>query len=475
MIDRAVGLVYAPGLEPLLEPPGLVDVLEIEPEVFWWECAGVAGPERFAVHRQAWEYVRALPRPKLVHGVGFAVGGTVAPEPDHLPLWRRCVAELGALWSSHHLAFNWFGPPEARRFAGFFLPPRQTDDGVRAAVASIRAIAAELACPFAVETGVNYLAPRPDELDDGDFVARVVRGTGCHLLLDLHNLWCNQRAGRQSIEAYLAALPLDRVIEVHLAGGFSLDGYWLDAHAALPPDELLAIFADVAPLLPEARAVCFEVLAPFVPRLGLDETAGMLEKVRAIWSRPRGRRTVTGRVAPVADAVADGGGSSAAEWECVLGSLVAGATLPGPMGAELAAELSADPAIALLVKLAVQGRAGMIADGLPLTTRLLVLALGPDETTALLTRFCRDEPPRAFASVECESFASWLGAQELAVDNLADAIAFDLAAGKAESLGIPVDVDLAIDPIHLRDALARLELPAGGDQRFCVTVTPNMG
>jgi uncharacterized protein len=454
MLDRAVGLVYTPGLEPLLRTPGLVDVVEIEPELFWYERDG-----EVACHRAAWSRVVALPLPKLMHGVGTAVGGT--RPPAHGALWLRCLEQLGAEWASHHLAFNWFGDPA--RFAGFFLPPRQTDDGVRAAAASIRAVSDALPCAFAVETGVHYLRPRPDELPDGEFVARVCRAADCAVLLDLHNLWTNQRNGRQSIDAYLAALPLDRVIEVHVAGGFALDGYWLDAHSGAPPDPLLDVLDEVLPHLPAVRAVCFEVLAPYVPALGLDAAAAVLERIRRAWSRLRGRISTT--MAAPAPPIA---GPSPRIWEDTLGALAIGDAPDSP----LARELAADPGIALLAKLVAQGRAGMVTAALPVTIRLLILALGPDASFALLERFWRAEPPQPFASAEAEALAAWLAAQDLGVPHLADALAFDLASGRAESTGAPVEVELTIDPRALCEALGRGELPGGEPARVFATVTP---
>ena len=78
--------------------------------------------------------------------------------------------------------------------------------------------------PFAVEIGVNYLRRRSDELSDGEFVTKVVEGANCGIILDLHNLWTNEMNGRQSIEDFLRQIPLERVWEIHLAGGYEEDG-----------------------------------------------------------------------------------------------------------------------------------------------------------------------------------------------------------------------------------------------------------
>ena len=147
------------------------------------------------------------------------MGGTLPPDPAQLPPFLRTIEALQPPWVSEHLSFNRARGPGGVYNTGFLLPPRQTTEGIRSAVRSIRAMADAIGLPFAVETGVNYLHQREDELDDGRFVAEVVEGADCGLLLDLHNLWANQRNGRQAIEEYLAQLPLERVWEVHLAGG----------------------------------------------------------------------------------------------------------------------------------------------------------------------------------------------------------------------------------------------------------------
>lgn len=81
----------------------------------------------------------------------------------------------------------------------------------------------------------------------------------CGILLDLHNIYCNALNGRQSVEQFLSALPLERVWELHVAGGFEVDGYWLDAHSGAIPPPLHAICAYVVPSLPQLKAIVFEL------------------------------------------------------------------------------------------------------------------------------------------------------------------------------------------------------------------------
>ena len=256
--DLGVGIVYFPGLDALFRAnASLVDVIEIEPQTLW-RCRAAG---RYEADRDVVAGIAALPQRKLVHGVGCPVGGSVPPEEEQIALFVEAICDFGAPWASEHLSFNRAYGKAGAFNAGFLLPPLQTPDGAEAAAASARALATRLPVPFAVETGVNYLRRRDGEMSDGAFVAAVAEDADCGILLDLHNLWANQRNGRQPVREFLSEIPLERVWEVHLAGGFPYAGYWLDAHSGAMPPELAELARELVPLLPNVHAILFEMLA----------------------------------------------------------------------------------------------------------------------------------------------------------------------------------------------------------------------
>ncbi len=108
--------------------------------------------------------------------------------------------------------------------------------------------------PIAFENPVSYLPPHPAEIPDGEFAAEVAEAADCGILLDLHNLLCNERNGRQSVAEYCRSIPLERVWEIHLAGGQLERGFWLDAHSGIVEPALLEIVAELVPRLPALRA-----------------------------------------------------------------------------------------------------------------------------------------------------------------------------------------------------------------------------
>ena len=226
---------------------------------------------------------------------------------------------------------------------------------MEALASGIRALRSAVPLPLALETGVNYLHRRPGELPDGEFVARTVEAADCGLLLDLHNVFTNARNGRQAVEDYLAQIPLERVWEMHLAGGVWHDNYWLDAHSGPIPDELFRIAEQLVSMLPNLRAIIFEIYPTFVPLVGLDAIRHEIHRLRSLWE---GRRSVETKSTPAywPQGAAPSVALNSEAWERALGRLVTGQTAEN----DLQRELASDPSIALVRGLIHEFRASMI-------------------------------------------------------------------------------------------------------------------
>jgi uncharacterized protein len=279
-----VGVVYAPGLEPLLEAGAdVVDVLELEPQTFWF----TDGPDGYRIDPRVLPRFADWPGAVLIHGVGFPVGGSVGVDAAAVAPFVAMIEALGAPWCSEHLSFNRAPEPGGPRNAGFLMPPLQTAAGVDVAVRNITELTARLPVPFAFETGVNYLQPLPGELPDGEFFATVAERADCGLLVDLHNLWANERNGRQPVADVLAALPPERIWELHVAGGQEFQGYWLDAHSGYVPGPVMELAADLIARLPNLGAVNFELMPDYIAAngLSLDRIIGQLAELRAAFER----------------------------------------------------------------------------------------------------------------------------------------------------------------------------------------------
>jgi uncharacterized protein (UPF0276 family) len=400
-LDLGVGLIVVPGLDLIWDEIGdLVDVVEVEPQTMWRprQAGG------WDIITKAFDWVAGLPVPRLVHGIGFPVGGCEPPDPAGVALTAACASRLGAAHWSEHLSFSQAAVAGRRTEGGFLLPPAQTPAGVEAAVAHIAAYQAAAKLPFGVETGVNYLRPRDGELSDGAFVAAVAGQADCGILLDLHNLLANERNGRQPVRDVLAELPLERVLEVHVAGGVELGGYYLDAHVGGPDDELLALTAAVLPRLPSVRAVMFEVVPESLAVLGAAGMRGVLTELHRICDGspsavvadgPRQRPEV--RVAPASPEQR----RAARDWESALVGYTSRARDDRPAD---------DPGLDLLRELADAARLGELTVARADQLTPLIREHGLVATRRLLHRYLGACPPQRWRADEAAQFDAWLAA-----------------------------------------------------------------
>ncbi len=465
--ELGVGVNWFPGLDPVLKAnEGLIDVLEVEPQSFWRRKKDATG---LVLDRPSLEGIRLRKVPKLVHSVAFPIGGTVAPSAGDLEQVSAIARELAAPWLSEHLSFNRVADESGTWHSGFLLPPRQTMAGVDAAVASARALTASLPAPLAIETGVNYLRPRADELPDGEFVARVAEATDCGILLDLHNVWTNERNGRQSLADYIDQLPLERVWEIHVAGGHSHRGFWLDAHSGVVPAELMELAARIIPRLPNLKAIVFELFPAYFPKVGGIEYRSQLEELHRLWDR---RNTKTSARSPVRqDPPASDPEPTPIDWEQTLARL----TVHRPCSAPLADELRHDPGLAVIREMVERFRGSMVVRTLRLSSRLIMLERGTGYLEQLLAEFWRTHPPQPFALDEAQAFAAFLREHKPYVPFLPEVLEYDCAVIAVALDGEERSVPFGADPLPLLRALGAGRRPPEVTRgTFEIRLTPDL-
>jgi uncharacterized protein len=449
-----VGMVYWPTLDPLLlAPDSPIDLIEVEPQTLWHKVADPQAP--YVVDDSVIQHLRALPQAKILHSVGLPVGGQSLPNPEQLPLLSRFSRDIGALWASEHLSFNRVDSLDGSWDTGFLLPPLQNQFGLNAAVANIQTLQSHLSVPLLVETGVNYLQPQAQEWSDGEFVAAVSTTADCGILLDLHNIWTNQLNGRQSVTEFLAQLPLERVVEMHVAGGEEYEGYWLDAHNGLVQPELMELARWVVPQLPSLRAIIFEVSPLLIEKVGLDLIHRQLAELQSIWAL-RQTNVLPQRVVgqrPQSDITID-------RWTETLGVMTTRQVLAQ---SNLEQRLAADPGLGILQYLISSARSGTVVNALPWTSELLFVHIGGLTYQQLFKDFWQVSPPRMFGGEEAADFASYLQSRALDVPYLSDVLAYEQAQIQSAYSGREVTIHCQSDPLLIIQALAAGTVPENLD------------
>lgn len=465
-LDLGVGIVVFPDLLPLLDDIGdLVDLYEVEPQTYWLPSADTTSPWR--PDFGAYEEIVGRGRPVLAHGVSAPVGSAHLPDARTVDLFATCVSSLGAVGASEHLSFNQTMLEGIRVEAGVFLPPCPTQAGVECAVSAIEQYKNRLDVPFSVETGVNYLRPVAGELPDSIFTARVVEGADCGILLDLHNLWCNQLNGRERVVDVLDRLPLERVSEIHLAGGLRLGTHHLDAHSALTPPELLELTESVLPRLVNVRAVVFEIMPTFLGRIGLEPLLEHLSALQRMVARARrGHRIPHPPVAlpdpPAKTSSVDALSVDPRDWEQTL--VAAALNRHTQLTDHQLAEVASDPAVTVMGHLVDSGRRGRVTAAARLSIRLLLASAGPAAVDAMFDDYCASTFPCLWGHDEGVRFLDWLETfPHRQVAHLSDAIEIDRALLDIAAGADPQELTLTCDPTDLARPLeAGNKVPTGG-------------
>lgn len=441
--EVGVGILHTPELAQRLGDRLLDIAVEVDPCATWRPI----GDDAFAVPDDELLALRSYVGGMLVHGGGDPVGGTVGASPGVLDAFARSIVAMRPPWVSERFAFNRYATPDGVRDTGIVLPQLQCDEAVGVAVARLAALRSRAGRPVAFETSSSYLRVQPWELPDGDVIAAIAEEADCGIVLDLHAIYANALNNRQPLDELIAALPLARVIEVHLAGGRSHGGYWLDAHCSTTPFELRALAELVIPRLPNLKAIVFELVGRYgdrIDELALTDEIAWLQWLWSVRGHEAGigvrrRRTPTARRdMPAPEA-----------WESTLGELVRG-RVPG---GTLARSLAADPGVAIYRELLSRKRRSAITDALPWTLGALRLCAGPEHARATIDRLLHECPPAFIDASEALHFAAALA--DLPLDPLVrDTLALECASLRARNEGIAHRVQIQHDPTELFAALA---------------------
>jgi uncharacterized protein (UPF0276 family) len=206
--------------EILARAPAL-DFVEISPENYM----GRGGYYDAALDRASGLW------PIVTHGLTMSLGGTDPLREDYLAELRAFLDRVESPWHSDHLCFSTSGGVVLHDL----LPIPFKEAEVTRVADRIRRAEDALGRPMAIENVSFYLHPGKREMSEAEFIARVCDAADCKLLLDVNNAWVNATNFGFDVDAFMRTVPLDRVVQVHVAGhDWFTEGEW--ALSTRPPD-----------------------------------------------------------------------------------------------------------------------------------------------------------------------------------------------------------------------------------------------
>lgn len=285
-----IGLPYFARLPPDLYHPDVVDFVEVTPETLCREHAD--GGRRPSLRLLPQQFARARRAcgdlPIVIHGVELSIGSAHGWNAAYLEMLDDFQAAWPFCWHSEHLGFQTVAAGGRVLNVGVPLPLPFTGEAARLVANRCSAILQRYRVPFLLENAAYYLADLPadpDVVDQEGLLRHIMRVSGCGQLLDLHNLHCNAVNLGLDERRSIANTDLERVIEIHVAGGSWSDGYLMDAHDGCVPERVWELLDETLPRAPNVAGVVFELLEEHAVTLGVERIVEQLDRARTIWRR----------------------------------------------------------------------------------------------------------------------------------------------------------------------------------------------
>ncbi len=200
------------------ETPAALRWLEVHPENYLWRGG-------------RYETLLATARarfPILTHGLTMCFGSVEPFDRAYLRALRRMLEELRVPWHSDHLCFSGIDG----QFAHDLLPLPLNRESIQVAVDRVKEAQDALGAPIAIEHVSFYATPPGSTMDEVCHLVEVLERADARLLLDVNNVFVNSQNHGFDPRAFIDRIPMERVVQLHIAGHYVRpDGFRIDTHA----------------------------------------------------------------------------------------------------------------------------------------------------------------------------------------------------------------------------------------------------
>ncbi|HEX2940333.1 MAG TPA: DUF692 domain-containing protein [Rhodopila sp.] len=187
-------------------------VLEQKPPVGWMEVH----PENYMGAGMPLRYLEAIRRdyPISLHGVALSLGSADGLNDTHLARLRSLAERIEPGLVSEHMSWS----IADGTYLADLLPLPMTQEALDVVCRNIDAAQSYLRRRILLENPSSYLRYHHSTIPEWEFIAEVARRTGCGILCDVNNIYVSSYNHGFDPSAYLMALPIGSVGEIHLAG-----------------------------------------------------------------------------------------------------------------------------------------------------------------------------------------------------------------------------------------------------------------
>ncbi|EPV9122218.1 DUF692 domain-containing protein [Pseudomonas aeruginosa] len=196
-----------------LKPEHFREILETKPDIGFFEVHA----ENYMVAGGPFHHYLGLIRahyPLSIHGVGLSIGGESALDEAHLGRLASLIDRYQPAMFSEHLAWSSHGGA----YFSDLLPAPYTAASLQRVCDHVDQVQSHLNRRMLLENPSTYVEFASSTMCEGDFLAEIIRRTGCGLLLDVNNVYVSCINHNRDPLAVLQSMPLGAVDQIHLAG-----------------------------------------------------------------------------------------------------------------------------------------------------------------------------------------------------------------------------------------------------------------
>jgi len=164
--------------------------------------------------------------PVVMHGVSLSIGSADPLDDGYLGTLATLAARIEPAWISDHLCWTGVGGHTSHDL----LPLPYTEEALGHVAGRIARVQERLGRRIAIENVSSYLTYTDSALAEWEFLAEVARRADCGILLDVNNIFVSSVNHRFDAAAYVDAIPVERVWQIHLAGHSDYGTHLLDTH-----------------------------------------------------------------------------------------------------------------------------------------------------------------------------------------------------------------------------------------------------
>jgi uncharacterized protein (UPF0276 family) len=177
--------------------------------------------------------------PMVMHGVSLSIGSATPLDRAYLEELRVLAKRVEPAWISDHLCWTGVGGKNLHDL----MPLPYTDEALRHVVARVRTVQDILGRRILLENVSSYVSFRDSRMTEWDFLRTVAEEADCLILLDVNNIYVSSINHEFDPHDYLAAIPVERVQQMHLAGHQNHGDYLIDTHDHPVSDPVWALYA----------------------------------------------------------------------------------------------------------------------------------------------------------------------------------------------------------------------------------------